>query len=56
MRGFWTVVPADAGKLNITYLIFSDPGGAVPPFLAKGGQRKAAIDFFKTILARVKDR
>lgn len=54
VRGYWTVVPVDAGKLDITYVIFSDPRGAVPPFLAKGGQRNAAVDFFKTILARAK--
>ena len=54
VRGHWTVVPAEPGKLNITYLVFSDPGGGVPAFLVHGGQRKAAIDFFKTILARAK--
>ena len=54
VRGYWTVVPADDGKLNISYLIFSDPGGDVPAFLVHGGQRTAAIDFFKTILARAK--
>ena len=52
VRGSWTVLPADEGKLSITYLVFSDPGGAVPAFLARGGQRNAAIDFLKTILAR----
>lgn len=54
VRGYWTVVPAEAGKLNISYLVFSDPGGDVPAFLVHGGQRNAAIDFLKTILARAK--
>jgi hypothetical protein len=54
VRGYWTVVPADSGKLEISYLVFSDPGGDVPAFLVHGGQRNAAIDFLRTILARAK--
>lgn len=54
VRGYWTVLPVEDGKLSITYLVFSDPGGSVPPFLVHGGQRKAATDFLKTILARAK--
>jgi hypothetical protein len=52
VRGHWLLTPTPAGKVNITYQLFSDPGGSVPAFLAKGGQRSAAVDFFKTILAR----
>ena len=54
VRGRWTVLPGGEGKVNITYLVFSDPGGGVPAFLVHGGQRNAAIDFLKTILARAR--
>lgn len=54
VRGSWVVVPVEGGKLSITYVIHSDPGGSVPAFLVHGGQRTAAIDFLKTILARAK--
>ena len=29
---------------------FSDPGGGIPAFLARGGQRNAAVEFVKTVL------
>ena len=52
VRGHWTLVPNEKGTVDITYLIFSDPGGSTPAFLSKGSQRKAAVDFLKTILKR----
>ncbi|MFT3840719.1 MAG: START domain-containing protein [Myxococcaceae bacterium] len=52
VRGHWLLTPTASGKVNITYQLFSEPGGSVPAFLAKGGQRSAAVDFFKTILSR----
>jgi hypothetical protein len=52
VRGRWVLTPSPNGKVSITYQLYSDPGGSVPAFLARGGQRSAAVDFFKTILAR----
>jgi hypothetical protein len=52
IRGNWLLTPADDGKTTISYVIFSDPGGGVPAFFARGGQRDAAVSFMKTILAR----
>jgi hypothetical protein len=52
VRGHWTLKQQHDGTTAITYLIYSDPGGAVPAFLARGGQRDAAVSFMKTILAR----
>ncbi len=52
VHGRWLLTPEQTGKVSITYQLYSDPGGSVPAFLAKGGQRSAAVDFFKTILAR----
>jgi hypothetical protein len=52
VRGHWLVLPVEGGGVSVAYTVFSDPGGAVPAFLAKGSQRNAAVDFMKTILAR----
>lgn len=52
IRGHWDIFPVAQGKLSVQYQIFSEPGGGVPAFLARGGQRSAAIDFMKIILAR----
>jgi hypothetical protein len=38
--------------LFVSYEIFSDPGGGIPAFLARGGQRSAAIDFVKIVMDR----
>ncbi len=52
IRGHWDIFPVAPGKLSVQYRIFSEPGGGVPALLARGGQRSAAIDFMKIILAR----
>ncbi|MGD0674912.1 MAG: hypothetical protein ABSC94_05800 [Polyangiaceae bacterium] len=52
IRGHWSVAPAADGHLFVSYEIFSDPGGGIPAFLARGGQRSAAIDFVKIVMDR----
>jgi hypothetical protein len=52
IRGHWSLAPMDDGKVRVSYSVFSDPGGGVPAFLASGGQKKAAVEFLKTILSR----
>jgi hypothetical protein len=52
IRGHWDIFPLAPGKLSVQYRIFTEPGGGVPAFLARGGQRSAAIDFMKIILSR----
>ncbi len=52
IRGHWDIFPVAPGTLSVQYRIFSEPGGGVPAFLARGGQRGAAIDFMKIILGR----
>jgi hypothetical protein len=54
VRGYWWVTPSADGKHKVVYQVFSDPGGAVPPFLTWGAQRTAAVDLMKTILARAR--
>jgi hypothetical protein len=52
LHGRWTVTPAADGKSLLTYVVYSDPGGGVPPLFAKSGQRDASIELVKRILAR----
>jgi hypothetical protein len=52
IRGRWQLMPVADGRVSVLYEIFSEPGGAVPAFLAKGSQRSAAVDFMKIILSR----
>jgi hypothetical protein len=56
IRGRWSVAPRADGRLAISYQVFSDPGGGIPAFLASGGQRSAAVDFVKNVLARAAGR
>jgi hypothetical protein len=52
IRGRWALMPVGDGRVAVLYEIFSEPGGGVPAFLAKGSQRSAAVDFMKIILSR----
>lgn len=52
IRGSWRLVQGAPNRVDISYVVFSDPGGSVPAFLARGPQRDAAVGFLKTILAR----
>lgn len=36
--GGWTFAPRADGKIDVTYTIFADPAGAIPPFLVHGSQ------------------
>ena len=52
VRGRWVLSPAADGHVAITYVVYSEPGGSVPAWLTRGGQRDAALSFMKTILSR----
>jgi hypothetical protein len=56
IRGRWSVAPGANGRLVVSYQVFSDPGGGIPAFMASGGQRSAAVDFVKNVLARAGGR
>jgi hypothetical protein len=56
VRGRWTLKRQTDGNTASTSVIYSDPGGSVPAFLARGGQRDAAVSFMKTILARAQSK
>jgi hypothetical protein len=52
IHGSWEVSAEPTGT-HIVYIVYSEPGGVIPAFLAKGGQRSAAMDWMKIILGRV---
>ena len=55
VRGYWLLEPVREGHVSVTYVIYSEPGGAVPALFARGGQRDAAVGFMKSILARASE-
>jgi hypothetical protein len=55
VRGYWSLTPVRDGHVSVTYVVYSEPGGAVPAIFARGGQRDAAVGFMKTILARASE-
>ena len=53
IHGYWQVSRVADGKSHIVYMVYSEPGGAIPAWMAKGGQRNSAKDWMKIILGRV---
>jgi ribosome-associated toxin RatA of RatAB toxin-antitoxin module len=54
IQGSWTLVPTPGGGSLVTYVVASDPGGALPTWLVNRAQRQAAPALVKAILDRVK--
>jgi hypothetical protein len=52
LRGRWTLEANADGAVDITYVVYSEPGGKIPGWLSRGGNRDAALGFMKNILAR----
>jgi hypothetical protein len=52
LNGRWTLEPTADGKVEITYTVYTEPGGKIPAWLSRGGNRDAALIFMKTILSR----
>lgn len=52
LRGRWTLEPTADGQVAVTYTVYSEPGGKIPAWMARGGHRDAALIFMKTILSR----
>lgn len=51
-HGEWTFERAPEGVTRVTYVVFSDPGGALPPMLVEGTRRKIALRWVKLVLKR----
>jgi hypothetical protein len=56
MWGSWTFERLESGKTRVTYTLFADPAGSIPPFLVHGAQRSAAKDSVAQGLAKAKAR
>ena len=52
LKGAWIFEPEAEGKTKVTYLIHSDPGGAIPAFMVEGSRKKIALQWVKKILGR----
>lgn len=52
LRGRWTLEAKADGAVDITYVVYSEPGGKIPAWISRGGNRDAALGFMKNILAR----
>ena len=52
IRGSWDVRPAQ-GSTQVIYVVYSEPGGSIPPFLSRGCQRSSAVEWMRKILARL---
>jgi hypothetical protein len=52
ISGSWTIEPNDGSGSVVTYVLFSDPGGNIPAWMARGGQKSNAVKWMKTILSR----
>jgi START domain len=54
--GSWRFTPIEGGGARVTYTLFADPAGAVPPFLVHGSQRSAAKDSVKKAIEKAKKK
>lgn len=52
LRGVWRFEPQADGKTRLTYVLHTDPAGAIPPLFAEGSRRKVALDWVKLIVGR----
>ncbi len=51
VHGLWRFEPFE-GKTRLTYVIFSDPAGALPAFFVEGARRQLALKWVKRVIAR----
>ena len=54
LKGYWQFTPIDEGHASLEYVVFSDPGGAVPAFMAEGSRRTLGVQWVKRVIARAK--
>jgi hypothetical protein len=52
--GGWDFVPAAPGKVGVSYVLFADPAGSIPPFMVHGSQRKSTRESVSTALSKAK--
>ena len=48
--GYWVLEPSDDGKTtNVTYYVYTDPGGAIPKFIKNRANSSAVPDVFAAV-------
>lgn len=52
--GSWTFERGEGGLTRITYTLFADPAGSIPPFLVHGAQRSAAKESLEMAITKAK--
>ena len=52
VRGRCTVTPRTSGGSDVVYEIFTDIGGSIPAFLARGPARKSALQMLRDVKKR----
>jgi hypothetical protein len=52
IRGTWDITQTPEGPTRVVYVVYAEPGGRVPAFLARGSQRQSAVSWLKVILSR----
>ena len=53
--GSWTFEPAPGGKTQVTYTMYSNPSGSVPPFLVHGSLKSAVRDSLLKALKKAQE-
>lgn len=54
VRGAWTLVAAPGGGTRLSYTCYSEPGGSIPAWLARGAQRDQVVLDVERILGRLR--
>jgi hypothetical protein len=52
VRGSWRAEPLEGGTTKLTYVIFTDPAGAIPAFFVEGARRKLGVTWVKRVIER----
>jgi len=55
IEGECTIEPVAEGGSDISYMLFSEPGGSIPAFVAKGAQRDSTVEWLLAILKKAGD-
>ncbi len=56
VRGRWLLSPAADGGSDVTYTVYSEPGGSIPAFVIRGAQVNQIIMDMKRIALRAQSR
>jgi hypothetical protein len=49
VRGAWTLEPAAGGSTHLSYQCYSEPGGSIPAWIARGAQQDQVVLDFERI-------